>query len=388
MDTLALAYRPKTFDDLVGQRVVQVVLRHCVIKNKVPTAMLFDGSHGTGKTTTLRILAASMACDTPPDPCGHCTGCTAVYSGTSLNLVEIDAASHGGVDDIRALRQQLRHATAAGWRIIGIDEAQSMSHAAFNALLKIMEEPPPRTAIVLLTTDPGKIPDTIISRCMRFQFRPLTQRDIDDRIAQICAVEGINTDPELLDLIAERARGSLRDAIMLLDQVTRVGITTVDQYTDLMGDHDPGPALLDVIRTGDPGAAYRAVAAVMAHTGDPATVIGALAGVLRDICIHHSGGPVAEPRRRLATLVDSQTAVAALKVLWDHTTRVRPGDDKRTALDLAVAALTAVFIPTTPTPRSGTRTGSGTVSIADMHALTARAATRAGVHIGAPVGGR
>ncbi len=364
MDTLALAYRPKTFDDLVGQRVVQVVLRQCVAKEKVPSAILLDGSHGTGKTTTLRIFAAAMSCDTPPDPCGHCPGCTAVYSGTSLNLVEIDAASHGGVDDIRALRQQLRHATAAGWRVIGIDEAQSMSHAAFNALLKIMEEPPPRTTIVLLTTDPGKIPDTIISRCMRFQFRPLSHRDIDERLAQICAAEGINADPELLDCVAERARGSLRDAIMLLDQVTRVGIVTVEQFTDLMGDTDPGPALLDAVRTGDPGTAYRAVSAAMAHTGDPGTVIAALAGVLRDICIHHSGGPVPDSRRRLASTVDTLTAVAALKVLWDHTTRVRPGDDRRTALDLAVAALTDVFRP------AAKPAGAKPMTLADMVART------------------
>jgi DNA polymerase-3 subunit gamma/tau len=348
--TLALAYRPRTFDDLVGQRVVQVVLRQMVAKDRIPAAILLDGGHGTGKTTTLRILAAATACDTPPDPCGHCAGCTRVHAGTSTNLLEIDAASTGGVDDIRALRQQLRHATSDSHRFIGLDEAHSMSGAAFNALLKVLEEPPPHTTIVLLTTDPGKIPDTIVSRCMRFTFRPLSPADITERLAHICAAEGINADPDLLALIATRARGALRDAVMLLDQVTRVGITTALQFADLLGDIDPGPALLDVIRRGDPGTAYQAVNVVMEHTSDPGQLVTALAATLRDICIVHSGGVPGgavdlDARQRLASTVDSRTAVAALRVLWDYATRIRPGEDKRTALDLAVAALSTVFAP-------------------------------------------
>ncbi len=371
MDTLALAYRPRTFDDLVGQRVVQVVLKQMVAKERVPAAILLDGGHGTGKTSTLRIFAAAMACDTPPDPCGHCAGCTAVYTGTAGNLLEIDAASHGGVDEIRALREHLRYATADGWRIVGIDEAQSMSRAAFNALLKVLEEPPPNTSIVLLTTDPGKIPDTIVSRCMRFRFRPLSPRDIHDRLEHIAAREQLNTDDELLHLLATEAHGSLRDAVMLLDQVTRVGITTVEQYTDLMGDTDPGPALLDVIRTGNPGAAYRAVQAASQQTADPNRILGAISGCLRDICIHHSGGLVPEARRRLAAHIGTRTAVAALKVLWDHATRIRPGDDRRTALDLAVAALTDVFTPTEPTPAAtSSRTPTRRLTLADMAART------------------
>lgn len=366
METLALAYRPRTFDDLVGQRVVQVILKQMVAKARVPAAMLFDGTHGTGKTTSLRILAAALTCTTPPDPCGHCTGCTAVFAGTAGNLLEIDAASHGGVDDIRALRQNLRYATAVGHRIVGIDEAQSMSQAAYNALLKILEEPPPNTSIVLLTTDPGKIPDTIISRCMRFRFRPLAIADIHDRLVQISHREDLNVEDPLLTLLAAAAHGSMRDAIMALDQVTRVGITTVEQYTDLMGDTDPGPALLDVIRTGDPGVAYLAVADAMTRTGDPNTILGALSGVLRDICIHHSGGLVPDSRRRLAAAVDTRTAVAALRVLWDHATRIRPGDDRRTALDLAVAALTAVFTPPTTLPTAPTGAPSRPMTHADM----------------------
>ncbi len=364
--TLALAYRPRTFDDLVGQRVVQVILKQMVAKDRVPAAILFDGSHGTGKTSSLRILAAALSCDTPPDPCGHCAGCTAVYTGTAGNLLEIDAASHGGVDEIRALRENLRYANAAGWRIVGIDEAQSMSRPAFNALLKVLEEPPPNTSIVLLTTDPGKIPDTIVSRCMRFQFRPLTVRDIHDRLTHIAGREDLNTDDDLLHLIAIEGRGSLRNAVMLLDQITRVGISTVEQYTDLMGDTDPGLTLLEAIRAGDPGAAYQAVDAAMEHTGDPAQLATAITGVLRDICIYHTRGDIPESRRRLASTMDARTAVAALRVLWDHATRIRPGDDRRTALDLAVAALTDVFTP--PPAQAAPRSTAAAMTLASMKA--------------------
>lgn len=371
-DTLALTYRPRTFDDLVGQRVVQVVLKQMVGKNKVPPVLLFDGSHGTGKTSTLRILAAALACDTGPDPCGHCAGCTAVHAGTSANLVEIDAASHGGVDDIRHLCQQLRYATADGWRVIGLDEAHALSSAAFNVLLKTIEEPPPNTVIVLLTTAPGRIPATVVSRCSRFTFHAIGVADITDRLADICRRERIDADPDLLTLIAERCGGALRDAVMALDQVTRVGITTADQYAELIGDTDPGPALLDQIASGDTGRAYTALADTLARTSSPGIVTDALAGTLRDICVLHSAAtPTArgnrlDARRRLAERIDARTAVAALKVLWDHATRIRPGSDPRTAVELAVAVLTAVFVPTQPAPAAAGRP----VTLAEMAAMT------------------
>ncbi len=373
MEPLALKHRPRTFDDLVGQRVVHVVLRQMVVKQKVPTALLFDGTRGTGKTTTLRILAAALNCDTPPGPCGHCPGCTAVFAGTSPNLREIDAASHGLVDDIRALRQQMLYAVSDGWRVIGLDEAHSMSAQAFNALLKMLEEPPPNTVFVLLTTDPGRIPDTVLSRAMRFTFRRIPVADIAARLDHICAAENINVEPALRHLIAERADGGLRDAVMLLDQVTGVGVTTAEQLTELLGDTDPGPALLDVIRTGDLAAAFTTVAEHLTRIADPGALVAALTATLRDICILRAGGDLSsqggalDARRRLADAVDGPTAMAALRVLWDLQTRIPASADPRTGVELAVAMLVDVFAPT-PTPAAATAPARR-LSLADMAAL-------------------
>ncbi len=360
-DSLALKYRPRTFDDLVGQRVVQVVLRQMLTKRRIPAALILDGPRGTGKTTTLRLLAADLNCHhSDGSPCGTCPSCTAVFDGTSLNLVEIDAASHGLVDDIRRLRSNVGYAVTDGWRVIGLDEAQSISGAGFNALLKILEEPPPNTLFVLLTTEPQRIPETIQSRCMRFTYRRITVADIAARLAHVAAVEDLNVEPALLTLIAERADGGMRDALMLLDQATTVGITTVEQYTEHMGDTDPGPTLLDVIRGGNPAHSFAAVTAALAGAADPHTIANALVGALRDVCILRAGGDLTaqgtalDVRRNLADHIDGPTAFAALRILWDVKTKIRAGDDPRTALDLAVVMLTDVFAPAAPTAPAAT----------------------------------
>ena len=355
MESLALKYRPRTFDDLVGQRAVQVVLRQMVDKGRVPRAMTFSGGRGTGKTTTLRILAAALNCDTPPGPCGHCVPCKSTFDGTNLNLVEIDAASNGLVDDIRQLRQHALYAVGGGWRVIGLDEAQSISTAGFNALLKMIEEPPPDTVFVLLTTEPGRIPDTVASRCTRFTFRRIAPADITERLTQICTAEGITVEPGLLSLVAERADGALRDAVMLLDQITQVGVNTVEQFVDVMGETDPGPALLGAIRTGNHATAFGALADTLTRTADPATIATALAATLRDVCILHAAGTVnaqgeaLSAREQLAAALDTPTAVAGLKLLWDHKTKIRSGDDPRTGLDLLVAMLVDALAPARPT---------------------------------------
>jgi DNA polymerase-3 subunit gamma/tau len=354
VESLALKYRPRSFDDLVGQRVVHVLLRQMVNKHRVHPALIFSGVRGTGKTTTLRCLAAALNCDTPPGPCGHCPSCKAIFDGTSPHLIEIDAASNGLVDDIRQLRQHVLYAVPQGWRVIGLDEAQSISTAGFNALLKMFEEPPAGTVFVLLTTEPDRIPDTVRSRCMTFSFTRITIADITARLAHICQQEGINAHPHLLHAIAERADGGMRDAVMLLDQVTSVGITTADQFADLLGDTDPGPALLATVRTGDAGAALSAAADALTYTGEPATLLSALTAVLRDMCILRAGGDLPaqgealEARRQLATTIDAPTTLAALRILWDAKTRTRVTDDPRITLDLTIAMLSDLFTPPTP----------------------------------------
>lgn len=348
-EQLALAYRPRTFDDLVGQPQVQVILRQMVTTDTVPRALLFDGPRGTGKTTTLRILAAALNCDTGPEPCGHCPSCKAVFDGTSLDLMEIDAASHGLVDDIRALRQQVLYSVGGRYRVVGLDEAHSMSTAAFNALLKVLEEPPPGTVFVLLTTEPGRIPDTVYSRSIPFTFRRISTADIAGRLHHIATTEQLQVEPELLTLLANRADGGMRDAIMALDQAVRGGITTAARYAELMGVTDYGPGLLAAIAAGNHAAAYTAIDEVISRTGEPATVVATLVDVLADLFRLHSGGTLTcqadalAARQKLAAQLGVARTLNAARLLWDYQTKLRPGPDTRSALSLLVPLLAAAF---------------------------------------------
>lgn len=356
MESLAAKYRPRTFDDLVGQRPVQVILRQMVHKRRVFPVLLFDGPRGTGKTTTLRILAAALNCHDTPVPCGQCVSCKSIYDGSSPDLLEIDAASNGLVDDIRNLRQQVLYATGGDWQIVGLDEAHGLSTPAANALLKTIEEPPPNTVFVLLTTEPGKILDTVVDRCMPFTFRRIVTADIAARLRHICTAETLDVEPALITHIAERADGGMRDAIMTLDQVTRVGVTTLAAYTDLMGECDYGPTLLDHLVTGDLAAAFAGIAEQMTRTGDTTALTSGLIGTLRDILVLHAGGQLPQQdralaaRQRLARHIDRHQAVAALKILWDLKTKIRIVDDPRSSLDLAVVLLGEIFAKARPAP--------------------------------------
>ncbi len=349
MEQLALKYRPTGFDDLVGQRAVNVVLRAMVDRDRVPTALLFKGCRGTGKTTTARILAAALNCEHPPGPCTACVSCKAVYAGTSVDLVEIDAASNGLVDDIRALRQQVLYGVGGRYRVVVLDEAHSMSGAAFNALLKTLEEPPPGTVFILATTEPGRIMDTVVSRCMPFSFGRIAVADITARLEHICTAESIAVEPALLHRIAERADGSMRDAVMVLDQLTRVDITTLDGFTALVGDADHGLAILEPASRGDIAASFAALTDILTGGADTTAVTAAIADTLRDVLVLRAGGTptsqgaALDGRRQLADRHDTTVWVTALTVLWDLKTKVRAGDDPRVLLDLTTAMLLERF---------------------------------------------
>jgi len=377
VEQLALKYRPTGFDDLVGQRAVNYPLRAMVEQDKVPTALLFKGSRGTGKTTTARILAAALNCEQRPGPCGQCVSCKAVFDGTSLDLVEIDAASNGLVDDIRALRQHVLYGVGGQYRVVVLDEAHSMSQAAFNALLKTLEEPPPGTVFILATTEPGRIMPTVRDRCMPFTFTRIGIADMTARLAHICQAECQgDVEPALLHALAEHADGSMRDAIMVLDQLLRIGITTLAGYHDLIGDADHGPALLDPITRGDIAAAYTTLDAILTRTGDPNAVATALAGTLRDLQVLRAGGQLAmqgealAARTALAERLDPPAIFAAQTVLWDLRTKIRPGDDPRSSLDLAVAMIMSKLVrPAATAASSAAPAAARKLTLADMAAL-------------------
>ncbi len=221
---LARKYRPQKFSDLTGQEIVVKILQNSLQAGKIAHAYVFSGPKGVGKTSTARILAKALNCadaNIKNRPCDECSFCIAVKQGHAMNVIEIDAASHTSVENIRDLRENVRYASAEGlYKVYIIDEAHMLSQAAFNAFLKTLEEPPPHVVFVLATTEPRKIPITVLSRCQHLQFRRIPINLIKERLKYVCQNEGIQITEEALHAVAASAEGSMRDALTLLDQIT------------------------------------------------------------------------------------------------------------------------------------------------------------------------
>ncbi len=219
---IARKYRPQVFDEVVGQRLITDTLKNAILHNRVAHGYIFSGARGVGKTTTARILAKSLNCfqGVTVKPCGQCPSCQEIAAGNSVDVLEIDAASNRGIDEIRELRETVRYLPARDrTKVFIIDEAHMLTTEAFNALLKTLEEPPPRSLFILATTEPHKLPSTIQSRCQHFAFRLLDYQEIYSRLEWVADQEKIRADEGGLGALAQAAEGSLRDALSLLDQV-------------------------------------------------------------------------------------------------------------------------------------------------------------------------
>lgn len=361
MTALALKYRPSTFSEVTGQKLTAVPLYRMARLGTVPPALLLAGPRGCGKTSTARIFGAALNCESEDKsaeswPCGKCPSCAAVAAGNSLDVIEVDAASNGGVDAIRELRRMMSYGSPGAWKVLLLDEVHSMSRDAFNALLKILEEPHYHTMFILLTTEPGKIPDTVQSRCMTFLVHRVPADLIIARLARICYEEGIDAEPELLAEIADRADGGMRDAVMLLDQVRSTLVAeglTLENFTKVFGDADTAPRIVAAMASGDFPAVYAALEDAIAQAGEPSAVIGKLADLLADLLALRCGGSISaqgsrlETRKELAARLDVPRLTRAITVLWDYQTKVRV-EDRRAALKLAAVVVAEQLCPRAP----------------------------------------
>lgn len=233
MDYIALyrKYRPQTFDDVVGQENITDILKHQIQNNQVGHAYLFCGGRGTGKTSTAKIFARAVNCPSANEgePCNNCDICNGIISSSIVDVQEIDAASNNGVENIRAIREDVMYAPAiAKYKVYIIDEVHMLSSGAFNALLKTLEEPPKHVIFILATTEPHKLPVTILSRCQRFEFKRISIANIVKRLAFICKENNVKYSDSALTLIAQSADGAMRDALSLLDQILSSGLTSID----------------------------------------------------------------------------------------------------------------------------------------------------------------
>ncbi len=350
-------WRPATFDEVKGQDHIVITLKNQINSGRIGHAYLFCGTRGTGKTSVAKIFAKAVNCEHPVDgnPCGECASCRAIASGASMNVVEIDAASNNGVDNIRQIRDEVEYSPADGkFRVYIIDEVHMLSTGAFNALLKTLEEPPSYVIFILATTEAHRIPITVLSRCQRYDFRRIDGDTITARLAEMAAAEQIEVDDKALRYVAKKGDGSLRDSISLFDQCVAFYYgqrLTYERVLDVLGavDNEVYSQFFRTLGNKDVGQCLRQIEQLVLSGRDLTQFVSDFIWYLRGMLLAQTGEDSQdfldmseEDWRRLtedAGLVSQETVMRYIRVLSETMNQMRFSASKRVLLEIALIRL-------------------------------------------------
>ena len=347
-------WRPKTFEDVVGQSHITDTLRRQVAEDRLSHAYLFTGTRGTGKTTCAKILAKAVNCRHPVngDPCNQCDACLGIDNGSMLDVLELDAASNNGVDHVRALRDEAIYSPAnVRYRVYIVDEVHMLSTAAFNALLKILEEPPAHLIFILATTELHKVPATILSRCQRFAFKRIQPRDIADRLLYVASQEGMSLTEDAAELLSRLSDGALRDALSLLDQCSGDGEINKERVLDVLGlaGNLQTAQMMEYILSRDTRSALLLLDKLYQGGKDVSALLGELSTLSRDLLIRAtapeggaallSGGYDTAAMDRLSTGVAPTRLIHITSRLQDTLAALPLSANRRTDAELCLMRL-------------------------------------------------